>query len=123
MEAAIRLPPLEINMAACASRLLCFSLRVPRLQCVIRRRQAAWSESRPGRAVRLPYSVPVPPSWCSLPVISRDVPESAHFPSNSTSIGTPPISFGIIGSGRKAHQVVQLASCGLNHMLLTADDV
>ncbi|CAE8643050.1 unnamed protein product [Polarella glacialis] len=110
-------------MAVCASRLLCCGVRVPRLQRVIRCRQAAWSESRPGRAVRLPYSVPVPPSWCSLPVISRDVSESAHFPSNSTSTGTPPISFGIIGSGRKGHQVVQLASCGLNRMVVTAVDV
>jgi hypothetical protein len=64
-----------LNMAVCASRLLCLSLRVPRLQRVIRCRQAAWSESRPGRALRLPCSVLVPPSLCRLPVISRDVPE------------------------------------------------
>ncbi|CAE8596997.1 unnamed protein product [Polarella glacialis] len=56
-------------------RRVCFSLRVPRLQRGIRCRQAAWSESRPGLALRLPCSVLVPPSLCSLPVISRDVPE------------------------------------------------
>ncbi|CAE8586966.1 unnamed protein product [Polarella glacialis] len=110
-------------MAACASRLLCFSLQVPNLQRVMRCRQAAWSESRPGRALRLPCSVPVPPSLCSLPVISQDVPESAHPPSTSTSTGTPLISFGIIGSGRKGHQVVQLASYGLNRMVVAAVDV
>ncbi|CAE8598183.1 unnamed protein product [Polarella glacialis] len=110
-------------MAACASRLLCFRLRVPKLQRIIRFRQAAWSESRPGRALRLPCSVLVPPSLCSLQVISRDVPESAHFPSNSTSTGTPLISFGIIGFGRKGFQVVQPASHGLNRMVVTAVDV
>ncbi|CAE8661761.1 unnamed protein product [Polarella glacialis] len=60
----------DLNMAVCASRLLCFGLRVPKLQRVIRCRQAAWSESRPGRALRLPCSVLVPPSLCSLLVIS-----------------------------------------------------
>ncbi|CAE8652949.1 unnamed protein product, partial [Polarella glacialis] len=56
---------------------VCFSLRVlrvPRLQRGIRCRQAAWSESRSGRALRLPCSVLVPPSLCSLPVISRASP-------------------------------------------------
>ncbi|CAE8623894.1 unnamed protein product [Polarella glacialis] len=94
-------------MAVCASRLLCFGLRVPKLQRVIRCRQAAWSESRPGRALRLPCSVLVPPSLCSLPVISRDVPESAHLQNNSIPNGTPLISFGIIGSDRKARRLVQ----------------
>ncbi|CAE8586942.1 unnamed protein product [Polarella glacialis] len=108
-------------MAVCASRLLCFRLRVPKLQRVIRCRQAAWSESRSGRALRLPCSVLVPPSLCSLPVIPRDVPESADFPSNATSIGTPLISFGIIGSGRKGFQVVQ--PDGLNRMVVMAVDV
>ncbi|CAE8675452.1 unnamed protein product [Polarella glacialis] len=98
-------------MAACASSLLCFSMRVPKLQRVMRCRQAAWSESKPGRAFRLPCSVLVPPSWCSLPVISRDVTEIAHLLSNSTSIGTPLISFGIMSSGRKGRRVVQFASC------------
>ncbi|CAE8688937.1 unnamed protein product [Polarella glacialis] len=110
-------------MAALASRLLRFRLRVPKLQRVIRCRQAAWSESRPGRALRLPCSVLVPPSLCSLPVISRDVPESACLQSNSASTGTPLISFSIIGSGRKGHQVVQLTSYGLNRMVVTAVDV
>ena len=52
-------------------RRVCFSLRVlrvPRLQRGIRCRQAAWSESRPGLALRLPCSVLVPPSLFSLPV-------------------------------------------------------
>ncbi|CAE8635209.1 unnamed protein product [Polarella glacialis] len=110
-------------MAACASRFLYFGLRVPKLQRVIRCRQAAWSEFRPGRALRLPCSVLVPPSLCSLCVISRDVPESANLPSSSTSTGTPLMSFGIIGSGRKGHQVVQLASYDLNRMEVTAVDV
>ncbi|CAE8612860.1 unnamed protein product [Polarella glacialis] len=110
-------------MVVCASRLLCFSWRVPKLQRVIRCRQAAWSESRPGRALRLPCSVLVPPSLCSLPVISRDVPESEYLLSDSASTGTPLISFGIIGSGRKGHQVVQPASYGLNRLVVTAVDV
>ncbi|CAE8713758.1 unnamed protein product [Polarella glacialis] len=75
LEAVVHVPPQELSMAASASRLLCFSLWVPKLQRGIRCRQAAWSESRPGRALRLPCSVLVPPSLCSLPVISRDVPE------------------------------------------------
>ncbi|CAE8635806.1 unnamed protein product [Polarella glacialis] len=83
LEAIIHVPPPDLNMAARTSRLLCFSLRVPNLQLVIRCRQAAWS--RPGQALRLPCSVLVPPSLCSLPVISWDVPESTHFRSNSTS--------------------------------------
>ncbi|CAE8631308.1 unnamed protein product, partial [Polarella glacialis] len=70
LEAVIHVPPPDLNMAACASRLLCFSLQVPNLQRVMRCRQAAWSESRPGRALRLPCSVPVPPPLRSLPVIS-----------------------------------------------------
>ncbi|CAE8664662.1 unnamed protein product [Polarella glacialis] len=77
LEAVIHVPPLDLHMAVCASRTLCFSLRVPRLQRAIRCRQAALSESRPGRAFRLPCSVRVPPSLCSLPVISRDVLGSA----------------------------------------------
>ncbi|CAE8649933.1 unnamed protein product [Polarella glacialis] len=112
-----------LDMAVCASRLLCFTLRVPKLQRIIRCRQAAWSGSRPGRTLRLPCSVLFPPSLCSLPVISRDVPELRTSNRNSTSTGTLLISFGIIGSGRKEHQVVQLASYGLNRMVVTAVDV
>ncbi|CAE8635206.1 unnamed protein product [Polarella glacialis] len=123
LEVVFHVPPPDLNMAVCASRLLCSSLRWQKLQRVIRFRQAARSESRPGRALRLPCSILLPPSLCSLPVISRDVPERAHLQSNSTSTGTPLISFGIIGSGRKGHQVAQLASYDLNRMEVTAVDV
>jgi hypothetical protein len=44
-------------------------------------------------------------------------------PPKKFDLNTPLISFGIIGSGRKRHQVVQLVSYGLNRMVVTAVDV